>query len=222
MPMRKYVPNDRDREIVLRMAAIPGVTRETIAFCITNDRTGRAINRRTLEKHYAKELEIAKGIMQSITMKSFVEQVVEHSWPATRMALSNYCGLKDGEMIANVTTTVDNNIAVRFITSPFVNEPMPERPGVDGYDIDLKAAKPNLLPEWRGEAEQVQQAAKPVEPAPVEPASTEPTPTPRGYKATRQALQERAKIEGWTADKNPGGSAWSGNPNRRWRNGRWM
>jgi hypothetical protein len=46
--MRKYVPNDRDREIVLRMAAIPGVTRETIAFCITNERTGKAINRRTL------------------------------------------------------------------------------------------------------------------------------------------------------------------------------
>ena len=40
MAMRKYVPNDRDREIVLRMATIPGVTHEDIAFCITNERTG--------------------------------------------------------------------------------------------------------------------------------------------------------------------------------------
>jgi hypothetical protein len=32
MPMRKYVPNDRDREIVLRLAAIPGITHEAIAF----------------------------------------------------------------------------------------------------------------------------------------------------------------------------------------------
>jgi hypothetical protein len=168
MPMRKYEPNDRDREIVLRMAAIPGVTRETIAFCITNERTGKAINRRTLEKHYAKELEIAKGIMQNITMKSFVEQIVEHSWPATRLALSNYCGLKDGEMIASVTTAnVDNNIAIRFITSPNANEPVGERPGVDGgYDIDLKAAKPNLLPERRAEAERLGEAAKPAELSP--------------------------------------------------------
>jgi hypothetical protein len=142
MPMRKYEPNDRDREIVLRMAAIPGVTRETIAFCITNDRTGRAINRRTLEKHYAKELETANGVMQNITMKSFVEQIVEHSWPATRLALSNYCGLKDGEMIANVTS-IDNNINVRFVPSPYANEPVP---GVDHYDMDLKAAKPDELP----------------------------------------------------------------------------
>ena len=163
MPMRKYEPNDRDREIVLRMAAIPGCTRETIAFCVTNERTGKAINRRTLEKHYAKELEIAKGVMQNITMKSFTEQIVEHSWPATRMALSNYCGLKDGEMIANVSN-IDNNINVRFVTSPHANEPIAERPGVDGgYDMDLAAAKPNLLlPEWRAEAEQVQAAASPI------------------------------------------------------------
>jgi hypothetical protein len=54
----------------------------------------------------------------------------------------NYCGLKDGEMIANVTS-IDNNINVRFVPSPYANEPVP---GVDHYDMDLKAAKPDELP----------------------------------------------------------------------------
>jgi hypothetical protein len=78
MAMRKYAPNDRDREIVQHMSAIPGVTREQIAFCITNPRTARAINRRTLEKYYAKELETGMAVMQRITMESFTAQIKNH------------------------------------------------------------------------------------------------------------------------------------------------
>src|SRR5215813_1608045 len=125
MPMRKYEPNERDREIVLRMAAVPGVTREDIAFCITNERTGRAINRRTLEKNYAKELETAMAVMKEITMQSFVEQIKAHEWPATKMALANYCKIKDDGDAVVVRTQNNNQHTITFVRSPYLNEPTP-------------------------------------------------------------------------------------------------
>jgi len=111
---------------VLRMAAIPGITHDDVAFCITNERTKRPINRRTLEKHYAKELQIAMNVMKDLTMKSFVEQIKEHVWPATRLALANYCGLRDNaDAAVNANTNVLKNINVSFLPSPFADEPMP-------------------------------------------------------------------------------------------------
>jgi hypothetical protein len=133
--MRKYVPCDRDREIVLHMAAIPGVTREQIAFVITNERTGKAINRRTLEKHFGKELETGMAVMQQITMQSFVEQIKNHVWPATRLALNNYCGLKDGADVM-VNANVDNNVNVTFVASPRSGQPIP-----GPLDIEAKPAQ---------------------------------------------------------------------------------
>jgi hypothetical protein len=142
MPMRKYQPCDRDREIVLRMAAIPGVTHDDIAFCVTNERTGRAINRRTLEKHYAKELQIGMAVMKEITMKSFVEQIQAHVWPATRLALSNYCGLKDNGEIVMQANTQNNSIEVRIVESPCVNEPVPGPLDIDAKAPELTARLP--------------------------------------------------------------------------------
>jgi len=143
MPMRKYVPNDRDREIVLRMAAIPGVTHDDVAFCITNERTGRAINRRTLEKHCAKELQTGMAVMKEITMKSFVEQVKAHVWPATRLALANYCGLKDNaEAVVNANTNILKEINVRFVPSPYLNEALP---APLEFDVEAKP-EPMRLP----------------------------------------------------------------------------
>jgi len=133
MPMRKYVPTDRDKEIVLRMAAIPGVTREDIAFCITNERTGKRINRRTLEKHFAKELQIGMAVMKEITMNSFVEQIKAHVWPATRLALANYCGLRDNADVAVTANTVLPHINVSFVPSPYTDN------GIDPpLDVDLE------------------------------------------------------------------------------------
>jgi hypothetical protein len=57
MAMRKYVPNDRDREIVLRMAAIPGVKHSDLAFLIVNEKTGRRISEKTLRKCFREELD---------------------------------------------------------------------------------------------------------------------------------------------------------------------
>jgi hypothetical protein len=162
--MRKYVPNDRDRQIVLRMAAIPGVTRDDIAFCVTNERTGRPINRRTLEKVYRKELETGMAVMKQLTMKSFVEQIQQHVWPATRLALSNYCGLKDGaDVVANISNQNINaeiaGIEVRFVQSPFATEPVP---AVDSYDMELQSTKPPpLLPAWQQQDAQLREASAP-------------------------------------------------------------
>jgi hypothetical protein len=139
MAMRKYQPCDRDREIVQHMSAIPGVTREQIAFCITNDRTGKAINRRTLEKHFGKELELGMATMQKIVMKSFVEQIQNHVWPATRLGLANYCGLKDGGDVVVGAAEHNMQINVIGVASPHSGQPTPG-------PIDLKVNTPAQLP----------------------------------------------------------------------------
>jgi hypothetical protein len=121
MAMRKYAPCDRDREIVLQLAAIPGITHEQLAFAITNERTGKPITAKTLRKHFAKELETGTATMAKIAMTSFVEQIKDRAWPATRMALANYCGLKDsGEGIGAVVHQGVNNVTFcqGFIEKP--------------------------------------------------------------------------------------------------------
>jgi len=140
MAMRKYIPTDRDREIVLRLAAIPGITREAIAFAITNERTGRPISRKVLERAFAKELELAMTVMQQITMESFVSQIKAGNWGALRTALSNYCRIKDnGELVVQAT---QNNIKWNIVgaPSPYVDEPVPEP-----ADIDLEPNPPPHL-----------------------------------------------------------------------------
>lgn len=159
MAMRKYQPNDRDREIVLHMAAIPGVTHEQIAFCVTNERTGKPINRRTLEKHFGKELETGMTVMKKITMQSFVEQIKAHVWPATRLALANYCGLKDGEAIVNASANIVRDINVHFVESPNAHK------GVDPpLAIDLEPNPPPHLQIPRTDAYPLD---APPEPTPV-------------------------------------------------------
>jgi hypothetical protein len=159
MPMRKYVPTDRDREVVLRMAAIPGVTREDIAFCITNERTGRRINRRTLEKHFAAELQTGMAVMKEITMNSFVEQIRAHVWSATRLALANYCGLKDGADVAVTANNISPHINVSFVPSPHANESIPA-----DLNIDLE---PNPPPHLQLPKRDAYALDAPPEPAPV-------------------------------------------------------
>jgi hypothetical protein len=233
MPMRKYEPNDRDREIVLRMAAIPNVTREAVAFCITNDRTGKAINRRTLEKHYAKELETAASVMQQITMKSFVEQILEHSWPATRLALANYCGLKDGaEVSANVS--VNNNlkaelhgIRVEFCGADpdkWKNDPLPAGP-YDPRPISRKemydAANVTHPHRIEHDANELRPVPDPARHAPPPP---DPVATPTNLKERRAAIAERGQLEGWQPP-NPRQSVFGGgpfNPNRPSKNGKFI
>jgi hypothetical protein len=145
MPMRKYEPNDRDREIVHRLAAT-GLARELIAFAITNERTGRAINRRTLEKNFGKELETAKVAMADKTMTAFMQMIEEKNWPAVRTGLSNYCQIRDtGEGVvvnANSTTKVSNEpMQIVFVRSPNADAP------VDGpRDLGLAERDYRALP----------------------------------------------------------------------------
>jgi hypothetical protein len=143
--MRKYVPNDRDREIVQHMSAIPGVTRAQIAYVITNERTGKPINERTLRKHFSKELEVGMAVMQQITMQSFVEQIKNHVRPATRLALSNYCALKDGADVA-VNASIDNNMNVTFVASPHSREPNEPLPGPLPADARVALPPPIDVP----------------------------------------------------------------------------
>ena len=73
-------------------------------------------------------------------MTSFVEQIKAHVWPATRLALANYCGLKDGEAIVNASANLVRDINVHFVDSPNPHK------GVDPpLDIDLEPNPPPHL-----------------------------------------------------------------------------
>jgi len=137
MTMRKYEPTERDREIVLRMAAVPGITHEDLAFLIINERTGRKISAKTLRKHFAEELSRGMTVMKQITMDSFVEQIRNHVWPATKMALQNYCGLKDtGE---GITVQTNQNLTWKIVgIDP---PPVEDDPAPVGNIVDLLADK---------------------------------------------------------------------------------
>ena len=66
------------------------------------------------------------AVMKDLTMTSFVAQIKAHVWPATRLALANYCGLKDNaEAVVNANTNILKEIHVSFVPSPHVDEPLP-------------------------------------------------------------------------------------------------
>ena len=53
------------------------------------------------------------AVMKDLTMTSFVAQIKAHVWPATRLALANYCGLKDNaEAVVNANTNILKEIHV--------------------------------------------------------------------------------------------------------------
>jgi hypothetical protein len=124
--MRRYEPDERGREIVLRLGALHNVDLESIAFAITNPRTGRPINVRTLKKCYARELKLAKVDMQKLVMDCFVEQLKAGNAQALKIGLSNYCGLREGGGI-EITQNNTQNLAwtIVGVPSPNVDEPIP-------------------------------------------------------------------------------------------------
>jgi len=131
MPMRKYEPSERDRQIVLRLGAVANIDLECIAYAITNERTGKPINVKTLKKHYARELRLAKTEMQKIVMDSFVEQLKAGNAQALKIGLNSYCGLRDtGNQITLSADKGNNNIAwqINFVESPFKDEPVAPEP----------------------------------------------------------------------------------------------
>jgi hypothetical protein len=85
--MRTYEPNDFDRQLVSQMALY--CSREKIAAHIINTRTRRPINRKTLEKHYSRELEGAQVEITNDAVKSWRRLIEQDHWPATYLALRN-------------------------------------------------------------------------------------------------------------------------------------
>jgi hypothetical protein len=161
MPMQKYEPDDRGREIVLRLGAIHNVDHEAIAFCIVNPRTNRPISVKTMLKHYSRELKLAKAEMQKLVMDSFVEALKAGNAQALKIGLNSYCGLRDsGDQITVTQNNHSNNIEWRIVAvdSPYVNEPVP-----GSNDIDLVANKPaqQQLPPPDGEIPVVYEPAGP-------------------------------------------------------------
>lgn len=128
MPRQKYQPTDSDREIVLHMAAIPNVSHENIAFVIRNPKTGKPVNVKTLERYYSHELKIGMAVMQRLSMKSFAAMIEGLNWPAVRLGLHNYCGLRDGGEVVAAVAEANNNLNITFRGSEFVDEPMPPPP----------------------------------------------------------------------------------------------
>lgn len=128
MPRQKYQPTDSDREIVLHMAAIPNVSHENIAFVVRNPKTGKPINVKTLERYYSHELKIGMAVMQRLSMKSFAAMIEGLNWPAVRLGLHNYCGLRDGGEVVAAVAEANNNLNITFRGSEFVDEPMPPPP----------------------------------------------------------------------------------------------
>jgi hypothetical protein len=235
MTMRKYRPTERDKEIVLRMAAIPNISRDNIAFCITNERTGRAIDRHTLEKNFAKELELATSNMQNLVMKSFIEMVAEKNWPAVKMGLLNYCGVKDdgGEVVANANVRVNVNSAeAKGIVVEFKHPS--QKFDEDGNPIGT-ALPPPGAPRPIGQQEMYDEAnlryphklehdsnpppppntAAP-DPARYMPPPPDPVPTPRTHKERKAALAERFEAEGLNGWSNVNPRSSYKNPNRIW------
>jgi hypothetical protein len=141
--MRKYRPTERDKEIVLRMAAIPNISLDNVAFAITNERTGKAIDRKTLEKCFAKELELAASNMQNLVMKSFLELIAEKNWPAVKMGLMNYCNIKDdGEIAANANVQV--NMGRAQMEGIVVTFEKPKQFDAEGNVIDRSIPPPDM------------------------------------------------------------------------------
>jgi hypothetical protein len=70
--MKRYEPNDRDRQVVLVMAAIPGVTHANIAKAILNELSGKPITEKTLRPYYKAELRDAMVGTQRRVMTKFV------------------------------------------------------------------------------------------------------------------------------------------------------
>jgi hypothetical protein len=222
MTMRKYVPTERDREIVLRMAAIPNISRDNIAFCITNERTGKAIDRHTLEKNFSKELELATSNMQNLVMKSFVEMIAEKNWPAVKTGLMNYCGVKD-DGVANANVQVNVGRAEREGIVVQFQHPT-QKFDENGNRIDTALPPPESGPRPMNQSEHTDQryphridgaASEPPDSRYVPP-PPDPVATPRTAKERKAALAERFEAEGLNGWANANPRSSYNNTNRLW------
>jgi hypothetical protein len=140
--MRSYEPNDFDRQLVSEMALY--CSREKIAAHIINERTKRAINRKTLEKHYRKELEGAKVEITNDAIKSWRDLIREKHWPATYLALRN------GGVIADEKDSSATSVSLKWT--------------IHGVSPDGNKVEPITL-----EPSQYRAIAPPTAPQPSEP-----------------------------------------------------
>jgi hypothetical protein len=218
------------------MAAIPNISLDNVAYAITNPATGKAIDRRTLERHFSKELELSKGWIQDITMKSWIEMIQEHSWPAVRAALAAHCNVKaDGEVVATVNNTDNKNInwTVNFVEAKKKYDgdgnllevpaipPRPPRLAARVPELEHNGHKTLDMENFVKPLVQEEPTPQPVRPVrDFTPLPAEPIAAPQNAKERRAALSERAAAEGFGewSDFNPRGSAFdrTRNPNRLW------
>src|SRR6516164_50221 len=115
MVMRTYEPNDFDRQLVSQMALY--CSREKIAAHIINTRTRRPINRKTLEKHYSRELEGAQVEITNDAVKSWRRLIEQDHWPATYLALRN------GGVVTDEKDSSTTNVSLKWTIHPVSPDP---------------------------------------------------------------------------------------------------
>ena len=108
--MPAFTPTDREREVV-GLAKAMGMDHETIARLVFNPRTSKHINRETLEKAFAEELEIAVAILNLKVCRSLVGQALAGNMTAIIWYMKNRMGWtdsmsvigKDGKLVEGST-----------------------------------------------------------------------------------------------------------------------
>jgi hypothetical protein len=134
--MRKYQPSDDDRTLVALMAA--RFPHEKICNHVVNKRTGKPINRKTLERHFKNELENAKVEMGNLAFRSWRSLIEKEHWPAVQLALANYNKI-NAETAAAVNVAVENKtIVIRGVPGSDSIDPRP----VDVTPLNPKPALP--------------------------------------------------------------------------------
>ena len=153
MPMAKFTPTEEQREDVATMSA-GRLSQEEIAKSIINPRTGRGISVKVLRRLFKKELAEDTELKKEI-IAQFGECVRERQPWAIKLGMENIVGFAHA---AAATATGSGNdalakgITVRFVTSPYRNEPPP---------IDITPRPPQPWPE------SIRRLSSPAEPTTV-------------------------------------------------------
>lgn len=75
-----YVPSDETRDMVQTMAGL-GLTREEIALCITNPKTGKPISTKTLNEHFSEQLAAGAPKLKAKIAGSLAKKAISSDHP---------------------------------------------------------------------------------------------------------------------------------------------
>jgi hypothetical protein len=115
--MPRFEPDEQQRHIVSMMAGVKA-GRHEIARLILNPRTGKPINERTLEQHFAEELATGNARLKVALSRSFFKLVEECSEHSVLFGMRTILGFDDRNIPAGAAFTVndgDRTMKIEFI-----------------------------------------------------------------------------------------------------------